>query len=61
MIDLLNNGQQRKIRIHEDQFGNIIADGLIDAKSTSFEQTMKLLQSGWVTLLASLELVSLNE
>merc|ERR1711892_1132497 len=46
IIDLLNNGQQRKIRIHEDQFGNIIADGLIDAKSTSFEQTMKLLQSG---------------
>ena len=46
IIDLLNNGQQRKIRVHEDQFGNIIADGLVDAKSTSFEQTMKLLQSG---------------
>ena len=48
IIDLLNNGQQRKIRVHEDQFGNIIADGLVDAKSSSFEQTMKLLQTGWV-------------
>lgn len=38
IIDLLNSsGAQRKIRIHEDKFGNIVADGLVDAKSTSFQ------------------------
>merc|ERR1712113_20762 len=45
--DLLNtSGQQRKIRIHEDEHRNIIAEGLEEARTGSFEETMRHLQAG---------------
>lgn len=47
ILDLMNtSGNHRKIRIHEDQFGNIVADGLEESKTESYEATMKLLQAG---------------
>ena len=47
ILDLMaTSGVQKKIRIHEDQFGNIVADGLEESKTNSYEETMKLLQAG---------------
>ena len=37
---------EKRIRIHEDQVGGIVCDGLVAVDTATFESTMNLLQKG---------------
>jgi hypothetical protein len=46
LLDLFEPSFEKKIRIREDGKDGIVCDGLASVQSTSYEQTMELLQKG---------------